>query len=194
MKKLSVFTTALALVFSTSVFAASYTVDTSHSEVGFKIKHLGISTVRGEFSDFSGNINWSGNKNLSDASFNGVIQTTSIDTQNEKRDDHLRSADFFNVKQNPTITFKSTKVKKKGRKTLIYGDLTMNGVTKSIKLPVDVNGPVVDPWGNEKISFEGSTKINRKDFNLNWNKTLDKGGVVLGEDVTLELSIAATKK
>lgn len=192
MKKLTALT--FALLFSASLFAAEYKIDTSHSEVGFTIKHLGISKVRGEFADFKGSIHWSGKKNLSDASFEGTIQADSVNTQNNKRDKHLRSKDFFNVKKNPTITFTSKKVVKKGHNTVVVGDFTMNGVTNEIELPIDVYGPVTDPWGNEKLSFEGSTKINRKDYNLNWNKNLDKGGVVLGEEVKIELSIAATKK
>jgi polyisoprenoid-binding protein YceI len=194
MKKLTALTLVLAIAFSSSLFAASYKIDASHSEVGFKIKHLGISNVRGEFTDFGGHINWEGKNKLSKASFEGKIEAKSINTQNEKRDDHLRSKDFFNVKKNPEITFKSKDVVRKGRNTVIIGDFTMNGVTREIELPVEVYGPVTDPWGNEKLSFEASTEINRKDYNLNWNKNLDKGGVVLGEEVKIELSIAATKQ
>lgn len=194
MKKLTVFSTLLVLGFSTSLFAASYSIDPVHSEVGFTIKHLGISKVRGEFTDFSGSINWSGKNNLSDASFDGTIQAKSINTQNQKRDEHLQSPDFFDVKKNPTITFKSNKVMKKRKHVVVVGDLTMNGKTNKVEIPVTVQGPVTDPWGNEKLSFEGVVEINRKDYGLNWNKTLDKGGVVLSDEVQIELNIAATKK
>lgn len=113
---------------------------------------------------------------VQNASFKGEIAVDSIDTQNKKRDDHLVSADFFNANKNPNITFESKEVKKRFGKLSVIGNLTINGVTKEVKIPVTINGPVTDPWGNEKIGIQGKLTIDRKDYGLTWNKTLDKGG------------------
>ena len=175
------------------LFADTYTIDPSHSEVGFSIKHLGVSNVRGEFSDFEGIFEWDGDKKLDDASLNGKIQVNSIDTQNEKRDGHLKGADFFESETFPEITFKSKKVYKKFRQHYIEGELTLHGVSKVVKIPVTVNGPVQDPWGNTRLGVEGQLTIDRSDYELSWNKTLDKGGFLIGNDVVINVSFEAIK-
>lgn len=192
MKK-SIVLAALVTLSSSMLFAASYTVDASHSDVGFSIKHLGISNVRGQFKDISGTINWEGIKHIDKASIEGTVQVSSVDTQEPKRDAHLTSADFFDASVYPTMTFKSTKLFKKKDDLYAKGMLTIHGVTREVVIPVTVEGPVVDPWGNSKIGLNGQFVIDRKDYGLTWNKALDKGGVVVGDDVTITLSIQAGK-
>lgn len=195
MKKKLIMTSVLGLVLGSSVlFADTYVIDPSHSEVGFSIKHLGVSTVRGEFSNFEGTFEWNGEKQLEEAALAGRIQVESIDTQNEKRDGHLKSADFFDVNAYPEITFKSTRVYKKFRQHYIEGELQLHGVSKLVQIPVSINGPVQDPWGNTRLGIEGTLTIDRTDYNLSWNKTLDKGGLLIGNDVAINLNFEAIKK
>lgn len=182
-----------SLVMTSTLFAATYKIDAAHSDVGFSITHLGISKVKGEFKDLNGEIKWNGKDDVHNASFKGEIAVNSIDTQNKKRDDHLVSPDFFNANKNPNITFESKEVKKRFGKLSVIGNLTINGVTKEVKIPVTINGPVTDPWGNEKIGVQGNLTIDRKDYGLTWNKTLDKGGVLIGEEVDIVLNIQGAK-
>lgn len=184
----------LALTVSSSMIsAAPYEIDRSHSEVGFAVKHLVISTVKGSFKDFSGEIDFD-SKNLEKSKFTAKIKAASVFTNDEKRDEHLRNEDFFFTQKYPEILFKSTKVegnKPEGFK--VHGDLTMRGVTKPVVLDVTYNGEVKDPWGNIKAGFTAVTKINRKDFGIVWNKALDSGGLTVGDDVTIQLEIEAKK-
>ena len=169
-------------------FAGKYKLDTSHGEVGFKIKHLAISTVRGKFNDFTGTFDWD-EKTGKLENLKTTIKAASIDTNEKKRDEHLRSPDFFDVKKYPTIEFVAKKVEASGNKpTKVIGDLTMHGVTKEIALDVKYEGSTKDPWGGEHLGFEASGKINRKDFGLAWNKTLETGGLLVGDEVTLEIA------
>lgn len=193
MKNLIKMAVLTSLVMTSTLFAATYKIDAAHSDVGFSISHLGISKVKGEFKDLNGQINWNGKDDVQNASFKGEIAVDSIDTQNKKRDDHLVSADFFNANKNPNITFESKEVKKRFGKLSVIGNLTINGVTKEVKIPVTINGPVTDPWGNEKIGIQGKLTIDRKDYGLTWNKTLDKGGVLIGEEVDIVLNIQGAK-
>ncbi len=184
-----------ALLFTLAVSAASaatYTVDNVHSQVHFKVAHLVISTVRGEFTDYSATIDADpASKTLN--SVQAVVKTASIDTRNQKRDDHLRSADFFDASNHPEMTFKSTKVVGNGDDITVYGDLTIRGNTRNVKLHGKFNGEVKDPWGNTKAGFEATGKINRQDFGLSWNKALDTGGLVVGDEVEIGLEIEAAR-
>lgn len=173
---------AIALMGSTSLNAAVYKVDVSHSTVGFKIKHMMISTVSGKFNEFSGTYD------LDKGQFKalkGTIKTASIDTEIAKRDDHLRSADFFDAAKYPEITFAMTSA----TKDKMTGDLTIHGVTKKVTLNIEMGGTVEDPWGNMRSGFVLTGKVNRKDFGLNWNKAIEAGGVVVGDEVKLVIEI-----
>ena len=175
--------------------AATYQIDTTHSEVGFKVKHLVVSSVKGRFDKFEGGFNFDDKTGvLSDV--NAKIDITTINTNEPDRDKHLKNPDFFGatdkdgkiVEANRWITFKSTKVETKDKKpTKVTGQLTMHGVTKDVVLSVTYNGAIKDPWGNQKIGFSAETKINRKDFNLSYNKALEAGGVMIGEDVSITI-------
>jgi polyisoprenoid-binding protein YceI len=170
------------LLGSISMFAAPYTVDVSHSSVGFKVKHMMISTVSGNFSGFSGSYDLEKGvlKSLS-----GTVKTTTVDTGIVKRDDHLRSADFFDVATYPEMTFVMTS--QKGKK--VTGNLTMHGITKAVTMDVDMGGEITDPWGNKRSGFVLNGVVKRKDFGLNWNKAIESGGVVVGDDVKIAIEI-----
>lgn len=165
----------------------TWTIDPSHSEVGFQVRHLMVSKVRGAFGSFSGNIVVNGDT----ASVSVDIDPASINTRDENRDNHVRSGDFFDVENHPKWTFTSSSVKASGNTISVAGDLTMRGVTKPVVLEGEFLGVNTDPWGNTKVAFEASTKINRKDFGIEWNAPLEAGGVLVGEDVTISLDIQA---
>jgi polyisoprenoid-binding protein YceI len=193
MKATRILVAALALA-ATPIFAAdTYVVDKAHSEATFKIRHM-MSKVSGKFDDFTGSINIDAKKAAA-SSVEFTINATSIDTGNENRDKHLRSADFFDVEKTPTITFKSTKVAAGKKKNLynVTGTLTMHGVSKTVTLPVEFLGFQKDPGGNEKAGFSIDTVLNRKDYGINWNKALDAGGALLSDDVNIEINIEAAK-
>jgi polyisoprenoid-binding protein YceI len=169
--------------------AERYTIDPSHSTVGFKIRHLAISSVPGHFGDFSGSLEFDPQA-VEKSRVEATIVTKSIDTANKKRDDHLKGADFFDEPNNPTITFKSTKVESVSEGVFkATGDLTMHGVTKPVTLAVEYTGGATDPWGNKRVGFSATTSLSRKDFGITWNKALDAGGVVLGDEVKVSLEI-----
>jgi polyisoprenoid-binding protein YceI len=170
--------------------ARAYQIDKAHSEVTFQVRHL-LTKVRGHFGDFTGAIKVD-EMNPANSSVDVVIQAASIDTQTVDRDNHLRSADFFDVENYPTLTFKSVSVTPRGTNWFdVVGDLTIHGVTRQVTLPVNYLGNGKDPWGNERAAFEADLTINRKDFNLNWNATLETGGLLVGDDVKISLSIQA---
>lgn len=172
--------------------ADTYTVDTTHSDVSFQIRHL-VSQVRGRFNDYSGTITMDP-ANLAKSSVEFKIKAASIDTQLPDRDKHLRSEDFFAVEKFPEITFKSKKITAAGKDRYnVLGTLTMRGVSKDVTLPVTFLGGVKDPWGNEKAGFATETTLNRKDFGIVWNAALDNGGVVLGEDVKVDINLEVQK-
>ncbi len=163
-------------------------IDAAHSEVSFRIRHL-VSQVRGSFRDFSVRVE-TNEANPAASKVNFTIQAASIDTGNADRDKHLRSEDFFDVEKFPTITFVSSKITPKGNNRFeVTGTLTMHGVAKEITLPVEFTGIVKDPWGNTKAGFETAATINRKDFGIVWNRALDTGGFVLGDDVHVSISL-----
>lgn len=169
-----------------------YKVDPNHSQVGFSIKHL-VSRVQGHFNTFGSEITYDP-ENISASKVSAEIDTASIDTGQPNRDKHLKSPDFFNADKNPKITFTSTSVSGTKDQMKVAGNLTMNGVTKPITLDVKFLGSAADPMGpagGRRAGFEGKTTLNRKDFNIVWNKTLDAGGVLLGDDVDVTLLVEA---
>jgi polyisoprenoid-binding protein YceI len=189
--RLAVLAAALAVA-SPTLAADTYQFDKSHTTVGFQVRHI-VTNVGGKFQDFSGTIKVDRVRPES-SSVEFTIQVASINTNEPKRDEHLKSADFFDVANQPTITFKSTSVKATGKDAYeVTGDLTMRGVTKAITLPITLLGEGKDPWGNEKMGFELQTTLNRKDYGINWNKTLDQGGLLLGDEVKVQISVEANK-
>lgn len=181
-------------LFAFTASAATYQLDKAHSRVGFEIAHLVIATVEGHFKEFEGSFDYDSKKRTIQ-NVNVSIQMASVDTNETDRDNHLRKEDFFHVEKYPTMTFKNVKVTFGGGKPReAKGDLTLRGVTKPMKLKIKWKGEVTDPWGNEKVAFDLEGKIKRKDFGLTWNKKLDKGGVMIGEDVTLRIRVEANKK
>jgi len=189
------FKTVLAATVLTASTAAADTwvVDKQHSNVNFQIRHL-VSKVSGRFTDFQGTIEADSAKPEA-SSVEFTIKAASIDTSVEARDKDLRSANFFEVEKYPEISFKSTKFVPKGKDQFdVTGKLTIRGVTKDVTLPVSYLGMVKDPWGNEKTGFELGLTLNRKDYGIVWNKALDSGGVLLGDEVTLNITLEAAKK
>lgn len=171
-----------------------YQIDPSHSTASFSIKHMMIAKVHGGFEKMSGKLNYD-LANPSKSSVEVSIDAKSINTREPKRDEHLKSPDFFDVEKYPSITFKSTSVEEAGDELKVVGDLTIHGVTKQITLEVD--GPsdeMKDPWGNTKIGASGTTKIKRKDFGLTWNAALEAGGVLVGDDVNITLDVQFVKQ
>jgi polyisoprenoid-binding protein YceI len=181
----------LAAAFSASA-ADKYSVDGAHSSIEFSVKHMVISNVKGSFDEFDAAIVFDAAK-IENSSVEVTIPVSSVNTKNEKRDEHLRSADFFDVATHPNITFKSKKVVKKGDGYVAAGTLTMRGVSKEIELPFVLNGPITNPWGQTVIGVEIEFKLDRQDFGLKWNKTMDNGGVVVGDDIKIEINLEATK-
>lgn len=182
------------LAFSLNAMAADkYKIDPSHANVGFSVKHMVITNVKGKFTDFSAELVFDEN-NLAASSLNATIQVASINTGNKKRDAHLRSPDFFNAKKYPEITFVSNKIEKTADGYIARGTLTMRGVSKEIALPFKILGKIQDPWGNTRMGTEGGLTINRQDFGVKWNQNLDAGGVVVGNEVKIELDAEFIKQ
>jgi len=189
--RFAVLAAALAVA-SPTLATDTYQFDKAHTTVGFQVRHI-VTNVGGKFQDFAGTIKVDRVKPES-SSVEFTIQAASINTNDPKRDEHLKSPDFFDVANQPTITFKSTSVKPTGKDAYdVAGNLTMRGVTKAITLPVTFLGEGKDPWGNEKIGFETATTLNRKDYGINWNKALDQGGLLVGDEVKVQISVEANK-
>jgi polyisoprenoid-binding protein YceI len=181
---------ALTLAFATAASAApaTWTIDQNHSEVGFSIRHF-FSKVPGTFDKFSGSVVYDPQK-PEISSVKVDIDPASINTKNEKRDNHLRSEDFFDIAKFPTLTFVSTKVAAAGENKLkVDGNLTMHGVTKPVTLDVTFLGSGPSREGEQRSGFEATAKLNRKDFGILWNKTLDQGGTMLGDDVDIKINV-----
>ena len=185
---------ALLLGASASAFASSWEVDPAHSRIGFAVRHMMISTVRGSFAKYAGTVALD-DGDIAKSKIHLDIDAASISTQNEKRDQDLRSPLFFDVAHFPQITFDSTKVERRGTDGLsVTGNLTIKGITRPVVLTVTgVTGEVKDPFGAIRRGAAAQTKINRKDFGLTWNKPLEAGGVVLGEEVTIDLDVELKK-
>jgi polyisoprenoid-binding protein YceI len=176
-----------------STLTGKYTIDASHSRFGFVARHAMVTKVRGAFNEFEGTATIDG-ANPDNSSVQVTIAVDSIDTRNKQRDDHIRTNDFLDVATYPQITFTSTAIKHQdGNDFEVTGDLTVRGVTKSITFPLEFQGAASDPFGNERIGFEGSVVINRKDWGVNWNAALEAGGVLVSEKVTLEFELSAIK-
>jgi polyisoprenoid-binding protein YceI len=170
--------------------ARAFQIDKGHSEVTFQVRHL-LSKVRGRFSEFSGTIEFNGER-PEDSSVSLTIQAASIDTNQPDRDRHLKSDDFFAADEFPALTFRSSSIKAVGGDAYeVAGTLAIRGVAKEIVLPVSYLGSAKDPWGNEKLAFETETTINRKDFGLNWNAALETGGFLVGDEVRISVSVQA---
>jgi polyisoprenoid-binding protein YceI len=178
----------VGLLFVSSLFGASYKVDKAHTNIGFKVKHMMISNVKGSFGDFKGTFDYD-EKTKKLKALDGEIQVSSINTDNKKRDNHLKEEEIFDAAKYPTITFKMTKVDGDD----IYGDFTLKGVTKNIKLEFENGGTITDPWGNERAGFSLEGKIKRADFGLTYNSVLEAGGFAIGEEVKLEIEIEGIK-
>lgn len=183
---------ALAALFSLPALAGTtaYKIDPAHSSAQFAVTHLMISTVRGEFHGVNGLVVVD-DSDISKSSVDVTIDASSVDTREPDRNKHLKSADFFDVANYPTITFKSSKVESAGAgKLKVTGDLTIRGVTKTAVLEVTAPKPTIkDPWGLQRTAVSGSTKINRQDFGVAWNKSLDSGGVVVSDNVDITLDV-----
>ena len=181
---------AAALVAPSLAFGASYEIDPAHSAAAFAVKHMMVSTVRGEFDKVSGTVVLD-EKDLKKSRIDATIDATTISTRNEKRDAHLKSPDFFDVEKFPTITFKSTDVKAAGKgKFKVAGDLTLHGVTRPVVLDVESAATEAkDPYGNIKRGAVATTKLNRKDFGLSWNAALETGGVAVSDEVVVTIDL-----
>ena len=170
-----------------------YSIDAGHSTVGFAVRHFTVSNVRGKFGKLEGAIRF----NPDDLSASGVkveIDAASIDTDHEQRDGHLKSADFLDVENHPTIVFESTKVEKTGEGFALSGDLTMHGVTKEVSFPFEMVGPIKDPLGLMRMGIEASLTVDRRDWGLEWNRTMETGGLFVGHKVKIELNAEATQR
>jgi polyisoprenoid-binding protein YceI len=178
---------------TTAPTSTLWTIDASHSEVGFAVKHLMISTVRGRFGAVQGTVSFA-EGDFSQASADVTIDATSIDTREEKRDAHLRSGDFFDVEKFPTLRFVSRRVQAiAGSRFELVGDLTIKDTTREVTLQVEFEGAQKDPWGNQKSGFTATTRISRTDFGLTWNAALETGGVLVGDEVKIALDVQLLK-
>jgi polyisoprenoid-binding protein YceI len=175
--------------------AHHYEIDAAHSNASFKVRHLMVSNVRGEFGALSGNV-FIDDVDITRSTVEVTIDASTINTRDPKRDEHLRSADFFDVAAFPTVTFKSKRVQAgKGGGLFVAGDLTIHGISREVTLDVEALSPeVTDPWGNVKRGASARTRVNRKDFNLIWNAALDGGGVLIGDEVSIAIEVELGRK
>ena len=170
-----------------------WNIDPTHSSVTFTVRHMVISKVRGAFTKWQGHVDFDA-ANPGNSRVSVRIEAASINTHEDKRDGHLRSPDFFDVEKHPAINFESTRVEHKGGDQYrVIGDLTIHGVTRSVELDAEHLGAGKDPWGNERVGFQASTSINRKDFGLTWNQALETGGILVGEKIEIALDVEAVK-
>ncbi|MGO1401031.1 MAG: YceI family protein [Flaviflexus sp.] len=170
----------------------TYTLDTTHTQIGFVARHAMVTKVRGRFAEFEGTA--STGENLQDAKINIVIQAASVNSGNADRDGHMQTADFFDTENFKTITFDSTNVVASGETLTVTGDLTIKGITKSVTVDFDFMGAAQDPFGNERVGLEGSVVVNRKDWNIDFDVPLATGGLLVSEKITLEFEISAIKQ
>ncbi|MBP6342378.1 MAG: polyisoprenoid-binding protein [Candidatus Omnitrophica bacterium] len=197
MNSVKVLSSALVLgvgvLLSSSVFAADYTLDKAHSTISFSAKHLMVSKTTGSFSDYDGTISFDPN-DLVASKIEITVKAASIDTRNEKRDEHLKGADFLDAEKFPAVTFVSKSIAKEGDAYTLTGDLTLKGVTKEITVPAEISGPVTSPMGGTAIGINANFKVNRQDYGVSFNKTLDNGGLMVSDDVNLDVSLEAYAK
>jgi polyisoprenoid-binding protein YceI len=194
-RALSVTAFAAALSLPAAAATSTWQIDPNHSAAQFAVRHLAISTVRGAFTKVSGTVQLD-DKDVSKSSVEVTIDAASVDTRVPNRDKDLRSDHFFDVEKYPTLTFKSTKVEQvEAGKLKVTGDLTIHGVTKPVVLDVEgPTAPMKDPWGNQRAAVSATTKINRQDFGVKWNATMDGGGVVVGDDVAITIDVEMVQK
>ena len=191
--KTQITTLLLSLIALVTTAQNTWNIDASHTNVNFEVSHMVISDVEGTFKTFDGTV-ISSESDFSDAKISFTVDVNSIDTDNEMRDNHLKSPDFFEASKYEKITFTSTKFTKvKGENYLLEGDLTIKGITKKIQLDVVYNGTIKDPYGNTRAGFKLNGKINRFDYGLKWNATLESGGLVVGEEVSIEANVEVVK-
>ncbi|MDN7246596.1 YceI family protein [Planococcus shenhongbingii] len=167
-----------------------WTIDAAHSEIGFSVKHMMISKVKGSFTSFDATVE-ANEEDLNGALIDFKIDVASINTNNTDRDNHLRSADFFDAETYPEITFNANEITKKGDEYELTGDLTIKGITRPATFEVEYGGKGTNPWGVEVVAFSAEGKVNRKDFGLTWNQALETGGVMVGEDIKISLELEA---
>jgi polyisoprenoid-binding protein YceI len=188
------FAIAMIAMLPVLAYADTWNIDPAHTSVEFSVRHMMISNVKGQFQKTSGTITTNGSDPAS-ATIDATIDASSVDTRVERRDMHLKSPDFLYVAKYPTITFKSTKVEAAGpNKWKVTGDLTLHGVTKPVVLDVESSGPPVNVMGNTRAGASATTQIKRSDFGLTWNKALEAGGVMVGDEVAISIDIEAVKK
>jgi polyisoprenoid-binding protein YceI len=172
----------------------TWAIDPTHAELGFAVRHLMLATVRGRFGAVSGTITVD-EKNPKSAKIDVTVDVTSVDTRQEMRDNHLRSADFFDAANHPSIHFVSKRIEGNVTGTFkLIGDLTIRGTTREVALDVTLEGRAKDPWGNDRAGFSATGKLNRRDFGLLWNQTLESGGVVVGDEVKLTLDVEVVRQ
>ncbi|HZP15047.1 MAG TPA: YceI family protein [Nocardioides sp.] len=171
-----------------------YDIDPNHSRVGFSAKHAMVTTVHGQFLDFTADVHLDAD-HVENSTARVEIKTASLDTGNADRDAHVRNSDFLDVEKFPTISFVSTGAEQSSDDDFVlHGDLTIKGITKPLSIEFEKTGEATDPWGKHRIGFEGKAKINRKDWGVNWNAALEAGGLLVSEKVTLEFDIAAVRR
>ena len=193
MRRLIVLTLILVLIpASTTLAADKYTIDPAHCHIGFSVRHLVINNIRGRFTDYEGSIIYD-EQDITRSSVEITIKAQSVNTDVQPRDEHLRTSEFFDVAKFPDISFKSTRVEKRGSGFAAIGIFTMHGVAKEITIPFKINGKS-NFQGGTHLGVEGTVVIDRRDFGMSWSATLDNGGLVVGDDVTIELNIEAVKQ
>ena len=191
MKMMLGFAITALLVAGTAATAETYKVDPAHTSLAFSVRHLGINNVKGHFGEFAGTVVMDQGA-IKEA--HATIQVKSINTGVKQRDDHLRSADFFDAAKHPVMTFKTKSVEKKDDRNVLVADFTIRGVTKEVRLPVKLSGPVKDQEGKTRIGLEGKLTINRKDYGINFNAAVESGVAMVGEEVSIEVNIEAVRQ
>jgi polyisoprenoid-binding protein YceI len=178
---------------TTMVPTGTWAVDPTHSRVEFAVKHMGIATVRGTFDEFEGTLEVG--SDLASSRARGSVKVASIDTNDDQRDEHLRSADFFEAERYPQITFESTRIEPVDNDTsLVFGNLTMHGITNEIKVEIVLQGTDVDPWGNERVGLEAVSVLKRSDYDMKFNQALGSGNALVGDKVSISLDISAVRQ
>jgi polyisoprenoid-binding protein YceI len=188
-------TLVAALAVPSPAATATWQIDPAHTAAGFSVRHMMIATVRGQFKGVTGTVLWD-DQDINNSTVDVTIDANTVDTGEAKRDADLKSTNFFDVKNYPTITFKSTKIEKiSAGKMKVTGNLTIHGVTKQVVLDVEgPSGAVRDPWGNTRVALNASTTVNRLDYGVKWNTKMDSGGMVVGDDVNINIDLEMTKK
>ncbi len=181
------------LLASAALAADRYEIDPVHTRIGFTARHLMINSVAGRFMDFTGSILYD-EQDITKSAVSVKIQTASVNTENKMRDDDLRSPNFFDAAKYPEITFQSSRIEKQGDGYVCVGTLAMHGVSKEVAIPFTILGKIKDPWGNTRIGLESGLKIDRRDWGLTYSKTMDSGGLIVGDEIKIELNVEAVKK